>query len=152
MCVGAGGGSEQWEYSIVQTAVQMLQEDRGRRLTSSVKRKIFDDFNNSKRNLGPACTRKWYTFEGLDENRDAITVPFSPDTIERHFNAAMKRPLDLARERIEELKRVKDITPRVVVSGGTSRHEGLKDKLRRMCRENQIAPPLFTDEWNMNYE
>ncbi|KAK7972624.1 hypothetical protein PG988_006758 [Apiospora saccharicola] len=149
---GAGGGSEQWEYSIVQTAVQMLEEDRGRRLTSSVKTKIFDDFNKNKRNLGPACTRKWYIFEGLDENRDAITVPFSPETIERHFNAAMKGPLDLARERIEELRGVKDITPRVVVSGGTSRHEGLKEKLRQMCRENDIAPPLFTDEWNMNYD
>ncbi|KAK8037551.1 hypothetical protein PG991_000897 [Apiospora marii] len=117
---GAGGGSEQWEYSIVQTAVQMLEEDRGRRLPSSIKGKIFDDFNKSKRNLGPACTRKWYTFEGLDESRDAIAVPFSPETIERHFDAAMKRPLDLARERIEELR--------------------------------EIAPPLFTDEWNMNYD
>ncbi|KAK8102335.1 hypothetical protein PG984_015481 [Apiospora sp. TS-2023a] len=149
---GAGGGSEQWEHSIVQTAVQMLEEDRGRRLTSSVKTKIFDDFNKNKRNLGPACTRKWYSFEGLDENRDPITVPFSPETIERHFNAAMKGPLDLARERIEELRGVKVITPRVVVSGGTSRHEGLKEQLRQMCRENQIAPPLFTDEWNMNYD
>ncbi|KAK6840028.1 hypothetical protein PG987_005894 [Apiospora arundinis] len=146
---GAGGGSEQWEYNVSQAAVRMLERERGQRLCSSAKREIYDDFNKKKCSLGPSFGRKVYLFRGFDENDQPLAVRIGPQSIEEHFDAAMERPLELARQRIEELSAIKDSKPRVIVSGGTSRHDGLKDKLRQMCEENEIEPPLFTDMWSI---
>ncbi|KAK8109655.1 hypothetical protein PG999_007792 [Apiospora kogelbergensis] len=141
--------SEQWEHNIAEVAVRILEQERGRRLCVKGKRQIYDDFNKQKRCTGPSYGGKPCWLEGVDENRQALSVCIKSQMIEEQFDAAMKLPLQLARERIEELAAIKDTSkPRVVVSGGTAKHAGLKDKLRQMCEENNIEPPLFTDQWN----
>ena len=40
----------------------------------------------------------------------------------------------------------------VVVSGGTSRNEALQVRLKHMCEEEGLPPPVFTDTFDMDYE
>ena len=111
-----------------------------------------DDFNRSKARRGPTYDNRDYLFKSVERGTEPLVVSFDPETLSRYFDAALRRPLALARERIEELKGIRDIRPRVVVSGGTSRHAGLQHRLREMCEENGISPPLFTDTLSIKYE
>ncbi|KAK8074010.1 hypothetical protein PG994_004909 [Apiospora phragmitis] len=149
---GACGGSEQWEYDIAQKAVERLEKKKGRQMPPLVKQEILDDFNRGKAKLGPTFDGRDYLFKGSLENGESMLMPFTPETLAKYFDAALKRPLELARERIEELINIKDIRPRVVVSGGTSRHAGLQHKLSMMCKENGLSPPFFTDTLSIKYD
>ncbi|KAK8023860.1 hypothetical protein PG993_011926 [Apiospora rasikravindrae] len=137
---GAGGGSEQWEYDIAQKAIERLERDKGRRLPPRVRQEILDDFNRSKARRGPTYDNRDYLFKSVERGTEPLVVSFDPETLSRYFDAALRRPLALARERIEELKGIRDIRPRVV------------HRLREMCEENGISPPLFTDTLSIKYD
>ncbi|KAK7946369.1 uncharacterized protein PG986_010690 [Apiospora aurea] len=149
---GAGGGSEQWEYDLAQSAIERIERDGGRRLPPDIRQEILDGLNRNKGRYGPTYGDSVYLFKTVVGDTEPLLIPFDPETLCRYFDEALRRPLELARERIEELKGIKNIRPRVVVSGGTARHKGLQHKLREMCEDNGIAPPFFTDTLDMPYD
>lgn len=73
-----------------------------------------------------------------------VSVFLDPETIQECFDAAMEGPLLLVRRKLEQLRLLTDSVPKIVVSGGTSRHEGVKIYLEKMCAEFGLPRPIFT--------
>ncbi|KAK7928426.1 hypothetical protein PG985_005424 [Apiospora marii] len=145
---GAGGGSAQWECNMAQMAVGKDE----RRLLPKLTNAIHDDLNIMKYSMKPYCNNHKYKFEGLNDEGTVRSFHIEAQAIKDSFDAAMEGPLKLARERIEELGTIDGHSNhRVVVSGGTSHHKDLEDKVRQMCVENGIKHLLFTGQWDIRY-
>lgn len=86
------------------------------------------------------------------ENGRPWDIVVGPEKISRCFNDALCGPLHLAAEKIAYTSNLKDVNPRVVVSGRTSRNPALQSRLRDICAEERLADPIFTDTFEMKEE
>ncbi|KAI1084554.1 hypothetical protein F5B20DRAFT_522169 [Whalleya microplaca] len=147
---GAGGGGEQWEYNIGMEALRFIQLVQRQYLSPREKQSILDEFNREKCDLSSG--QNDFYFHGQKDNGEVLNVNLSAEKITECFDNALEKPLELATEKIKELGSIENVKPRVIISGGTSRHEGLKARLEGMCRDNGLPPPVFTDTLEIQYD
>ncbi|ORY68911.1 uncharacterized protein BCR38DRAFT_424659 [Pseudomassariella vexata] len=169
---GRGGGSEQWEYLIGETCLELIQQAPGETLSAKAKQSILDDFNRQKSGLGPGQPDN-FDLEVIGQTGTPWQVFLSPEKITSCFNEALKEPLALATEKIQQLAKMyrsqndrheadgeinkgrhrrQRAQPRVIVAGGTSKHEGLQSQLRDLCQSSGLPDPVFTDDIMVQYD
>lgn len=143
---GVGGGSEQWEYNVGEAAVAMVAAVG----KPEVKQEFLDTFNRKKGMLGPGID-KGFNFV-WDSDGSPTSIMISTEKLQKCFAAALKPTLETAESRVQELKTLRGVDFQVVVSGGTARHQALKENLRDICRNNGIPEPIFTDNLDITFE
>jgi hypothetical protein len=162
---GAGGGSELWEYLVAEMSLDYVQRVEGRAPSAQMKQKLLDSFNDVKGGCGPEFPGQEFNCLVKDENDSPINVIFEEAKITSCFNEAMALPLALARDKIEELTTLvssdkvvhpsPDICvekPRVILAGGTARHEGIQRRIEKICQRNDLPKPVMTDNIINQYE
>ncbi|KAH9896363.1 hypothetical protein F4778DRAFT_783636 [Xylariomycetidae sp. FL2044] len=148
---GAGGGSEHWEYLVGKEAERMLETIRGQRISAQTKQSILDQFNRDKVELGPGCGQSFY-FRLWEDGKPTL-LEVSSERVQTLFGEALRRPLNLAEQKIAQVAKMPSIKARVVVSGGSARHEALQNRLKDICKANGVQPPVFTDALSsLNYD
>ncbi|KXJ90707.1 hypothetical protein Micbo1qcDRAFT_196172 [Microdochium bolleyi] len=147
---GSGGCSEQWEFYMIEACKNLAKRLRGRRnrdLSMQNLHRIAETINSNKRNvIGP-------TFQTpldfiLKEDGESLEFTLTPETIMECFEKAFRGPLRIAETEIKRLKASLDGMSggTVVISGGSSNHEGLQELLKDMCRNVGLDEPIFVAE------
>ncbi|RYP46636.1 hypothetical protein DL768_007181 [Monosporascus sp. mg162] len=147
--VGASGGSELWEYNVLQKAIEFIEIHQGRRgaMSNKHKQRLRDDFDREK--AGHALEEsKGFRFEavgGLDGKQ--LEIALGPEIVTSCFNEALKRPLEKVEEQLQQLTAMGVKEPHVIVTGGTARHRGLRARLIELCVEKyHIHPPVWEED------
>lgn len=112
-------------------------------MTTKRKQAILDNFNQNKVLFGPGTANE-DTVLVIIENGKSWEIVLGKDKVDKAWEEAHREPLRLAACRITELTGLGK--GRVVVSGGTGRHQALKDRLKSMCKEAGLPEPFFTDD------
>ncbi|KAI0191905.1 hypothetical protein F4808DRAFT_465288 [Astrocystis sublimbata] len=137
------GGCEQLKHKVVQSYIDELHLNREHQLEEFEKSQIFDFFNKSLSTLTTieGCNSiKWQIRQ--DDGSIGHIKRSSADVTEM-YNSAMKKPLDVARERIREAAKDSRGQAQVVVTGGTAKSKWLQHQMRQLCANNGLQPPIF---------
>ncbi|KAI8945949.1 hypothetical protein F4801DRAFT_597202 [Xylaria longipes] len=149
----AAGGSEQWEYYIANTCIDLIRLvlDPGRRLAQYEKQILLDKFHSSMSSLMGAKETKPFTwmFRGLD-GKDMM-AHLSADIVERNFLKALKNPEALAKLQIQTISKLSEGKARVLVTGGTSRSGYFQRQIAELCRAHGLTEPEFIESWGVAY-
>jgi hypothetical protein len=97
-----------------------------------------DSFNQQKRRLRLGKENKFFC--ALDSY---TTTTIHPNQIDKLFEDALQGPFDLARLRIQHFAELKADDKKVIVTGGTARHEAVKARLAMLCSRFGLDEPLF---------
>ncbi|KAI0123474.1 hypothetical protein BJ170DRAFT_109899 [Xylariales sp. AK1849] len=166
---GAGGGSELWEYLAAERSLEFAQHVYDLAPSALIRQNVLDSFNGAKGGCGPGFPGEDFDCTVKDQYGRRCNIFLDEADITACFNEAMKLPLDLAAARIEEVTRLltsqkqapstattrgpKPVgKPRVILAGGTARHEGLRRKVEAVCQKNNISDPVLTDNIMIQYD
>ncbi|RYP33739.1 hypothetical protein DL767_004606 [Monosporascus sp. MG133] len=146
--VGAGGGSELWEYNVLQKAIEFVEIHQGRpgAMSNKHKQRLRDDFDREKGRQALEESKGFrFEAEGLDGK--LLTITLGAEIVTSCFNEALKRPLEKVEEQLQHLAAMGEKEPHVVVTGGTARHRGLRARLIELCEEKyHIDPPVWEED------
>ncbi|RYP18208.1 hypothetical protein DL765_004065 [Monosporascus sp. GIB2] len=145
--VGAGGGSELWEYNVLQKAIDVIETQQGRlrAMSNKHKQRLRDDFDREKGHQAlEESTSFQFEARGLDGK--LLEIALGPDRITSCFNEALKRPLEKVEEQLQQLAAMGEKEPRVIVTGGTARHRGLRARLVELCEKYRTLPPVWEED------
>ncbi|KAI1859979.1 hypothetical protein JX265_009180 [Neoarthrinium moseri] len=166
---GAGGGSELWEYLVVKMSLDYLWSEYGLKISAPIRQKLLDTFNVEKGGCGPEFPGQGFDCCVKDQDGTMRNVTLDEPLVTACFDEAMKFPLALATSRIEaatELlaSQTKDNSsanmegprsvrkPRIILAGGTARHDGLRTRIKAICQRNNLADPIITDNIINQYD
>lgn len=162
---GADGGSELWEYLVAEMSLKYVQHEYKIAPSAQMKQRLLDSFNSAKGGCGPEFPGEGFYCAVKDRRGKTYNIDFDEVKITNCFDQAVALPLALARDRTEELKRLlafqekihtsADIPvekPRVILAGGTARHEGIRRRIQDICQRNGISDPVMTDDIVKQYE
>ncbi|RYP61076.1 hypothetical protein DL770_009860 [Monosporascus sp. CRB-9-2] len=146
--VGAGGGSELWEYNVLQKAVEFVEEHQGRpgAMSNKHKQRFRDDFDREK---GRQALKesKSFRFEAMGLDGKPLEITLGPEVVTPCFHEALKRPLEKVEEQLQQLAAMGVKEPHVVVTGGTARHIGLRARLIELCvQKYHVRPPVWEED------
>ncbi|RYP74988.1 hypothetical protein DL771_002636 [Monosporascus sp. 5C6A] len=150
--VGAGGGSELWEYNVLQKAVEFIEGQQGRpgAMSNKHKQRLRDDFDCEKGHQAFGES-KGFQFEAAGLDGKQLVINLGSDTVTSCFNEALKRPLEKVEEQLQQLASMGEKKPQVVITGGTARHRGLRARLIELCEEKyHTHPPIWEEELEMD--
>ncbi|KAH6656599.1 hypothetical protein BKA67DRAFT_654926 [Truncatella angustata] len=162
---GAGGGSELWEYLVTDLILKYVQRVDGLAPSAQMRQKLLDSFNIAKDGCGPEFPGEGFDCVVKDQHDQPYNVALNEANIADCFNEAMALPLALASDRIEGLTRLlasqKTVhsspttqvgKPRVILAGGTARHEGIRRRIEDICQRNSLSNPVMTDNIINQYD
>ena len=151
---GAGGGSEQWEYHIVEWFAEWYPRHHGIVAPLEERRELLNKFQGSKK-LDPRLGHDVSWFSTNPRNGTVERVTLGSEDIVEAWNKAHDHPLRVAREQIARLVRLvarkRTSKPLIVVSGGTARNPGVKEQIKKACEAHNL-PVLFTDEFKVSIQ
>jgi hypothetical protein len=112
---------------------------------------LLDNFSREMVNFGPEMDSVLLQCSCKDTGRSWV-FPLHPEKIKACFMDALGGPLQLMREKVEEIAKFKDFNPKVVVSGGSAKNAWLRSNVIELCAANDLPEPLFTDVFEIIYE
>ncbi|RYO94230.1 hypothetical protein DL766_002260 [Monosporascus sp. MC13-8B] len=146
--VGAGGGSELWEYNVLQKAIEFIetQQGRPRAMSNKHKQRLRDDFDRDKARQALGESQS-FQFDATGLDGKPLDISLGPEIVTSCFNEALKRPLEKVEEQLQQLAAMGVKEPRVIVTGGTARHTGLRARLAQLCEEKyRTHPPVWEED------
>ena len=141
--LGAGGGSEQWEYNVGLIGDRYLEQIINSNVPANTRQALRDNFCSQKTTLGPENSRSITLFLGANDNPWKVVL--DSHAIDTCFEDALRAPLEVASEQIAQFSEYKCNSRRVIVSGGTSKNETLRSRLRKLCADAALPEPLFAE-------
>ncbi|RYP07767.1 hypothetical protein DL764_002314 [Monosporascus ibericus] len=146
--IGAGGGSELWEYNVLEKATEFIEKHQRRpgAMSNEHKQRLRDNFDREK-GLHALEESKKFRFEAEGLDGKLLTITLGPEMVTSCFNEALKRPLEKVEEQLQQLAEMGVEKPQVVVTGGTARHRGLRARLIELCSEKyHTHPPVWEED------
>ncbi|RYP64029.1 hypothetical protein DL769_006809 [Monosporascus sp. CRB-8-3] len=146
--IGAGGGSELWEYNVLQKAIEFIEVELGRpgAISNEHKQRLRDDFDREK-GRHALEESKSFRFEAAGLDGKLLEICLGPEPITSCFDDALERPLGKVEEQLQQLAAMGVEKPQVVVTGGTARHRGLRARLIELCNEKyHTHPPVWEED------
>lgn len=145
---GAGGGTEHWESYISEFCTEeTLKPDGPDRkksfLDENLRAQLLESFHQQIAESGVETFREMRLHANIS---DSIPVLIPESVVKATFEAAMKAPLDMAQQHINDLGRLYGASHqcRVVVNGGSARHFEVQRRLRQYCKDAGLRfKPIF---------
>ncbi|KAK9780721.1 hypothetical protein SCAR479_01907 [Seiridium cardinale] len=166
---GVGGGSELWEYLVAEMSIKYVERVHGLSPSPAIRQKLLDSFNVAKGGCGPEFPGQGFDYIVRDHLDCTHNVILDEPRITACFNEAMALPINLAATKIGELGTMLDTRkddhpstdiqpsassgkPRVILAGGSARHEGVRKRVEAACRHNNLSDPVMTDNIINQYD
>jgi len=156
--VGAGGGSELWEYYIGQRCQEKMELKYSRRLSDTERQACLDVFHEKKLKLRSrdAVLSITLTHHMGDYTRTRPSMPWEIELTKADiidcFKRGFKSCLTKAREKLAQLAvtmKQGNFVPTIVMSGGSADSGLLRDELCSMCERLGLPEPIFTANIDM---
>ncbi|KAH6839516.1 hypothetical protein B0I37DRAFT_386622 [Chaetomium sp. MPI-CAGE-AT-0009] len=148
---GAGGGSEQWEYHIVEWLSSRYSQDTNIPVPAYELEDFLTRFRGQK-NKRAASRRPIITSFPLPDGSGSWRATMSVEEIEDAWKRGLSGPLRTAKREISRLVEKMKVgvvsRPLVVVSGGTARNPGVKSHIISLCQAKGVSM-VFTDGFNV---
>ncbi|KAK3296446.1 uncharacterized protein B0H64DRAFT_398279 [Chaetomium fimeti] len=148
---GAGGGSEQWEYHIVQWFSDRFSQDTKVPVPPNELEDFLTRFRSQK-NKRAASRRPITTNFPMPNSIDTWRATLTVEEIEHAWKRGLRGPLRTAEREISRLVERTKLgvvsQPLVVVSGGTARNPAVKSRITSLCDAKGVSV-VFTDEFNV---
>ncbi|KAH7014319.1 uncharacterized protein B0I36DRAFT_389249 [Microdochium trichocladiopsis] len=150
---GAGGGSEHWEYLVGEACATLVAEDAAawdaRTLSTKDRQAILNSFHQQIDLCGPGSNKGFY-FRANE--KDMRRFHLSSAVIDDCFEKALAGPLRRAEKDMIKVAARYSHDVLVVVTGGTSQHHAVQDRIRQMCAKHDIErEPVFADSLEIAY-
>ncbi|KAK6085036.1 hypothetical protein SCUP515_00854 [Seiridium cupressi] len=166
---GVGGGSELWEFLVAEMSIKYVERVHGLNPSPAIRQKLLDSFNIAKGGCGPEFPGQGFDCVVRDHLDRTYNVIFDESRITACFNEAMALPINLAATKIGELGTLLDTRkddhpstdiqssassgkPRVILAGGSARHEGVRKRVEAACQHNNLSDPVMTDNIINQYD
>lgn len=146
--IGVAGGGEMIDYYIGEHCEEVLVR-QGRTLSRRQKQSLINDFHRRKRepDFDDATEDRAITLHGPA----GIDVPLTDGEISEAFEKALEGPWGKFEEVLQSQAHLNDAYAiQVIVSGGTSRSQAVKDRVIILCRNCGDEDPIFADELTMH--
>lgn len=122
---------------------------QGRTLSGRQKQALINDFHRRKRepDFDDATEEHVMTLHGPG----GVDVPLTDIEVSEAFEKAMDGPWSKFAGALQSQAQLNNIhTLQVIVSGGTSRSQAVKDGVTMLCRSCEYEDPIFADELTMH--
>lgn len=118
--------------------VRNLTRIHGQGLKRSAIAEYLDCFHRNKDDLGPLQPDETSDLPG-----DLRNIQLLPEDINRSFAKGIRRVFEEAEIQIKSLALIKNASPQVIVSGGTSMHRAVVRELNEICARHGVPEPTY---------
>ncbi|KAK1712086.1 hypothetical protein BDP67DRAFT_490520 [Colletotrichum lupini] len=154
---GTRGGTELWEQAFGKFAIEYLEKKLKSKLPPRERTQLLQNFHLHIKKLRSDKIKEMSLHVTDPQNaRRSLTVYLSEEEAEGCFLDGMKRPIELAKEKIAEAATLSNRV-RVVVSGGSGKSSIVQAYIWEACRKAKIDDPFFfhenagdKDSWNIS--
>ncbi|KAK1460004.1 hypothetical protein CMEL01_03003 [Colletotrichum melonis] len=151
------GGTQLWEQAFGRFAIEYLEKKLKSKLPPRERTQLLENFHLHIKKLRSDKIKEMSLHITDPQNaRKSLTVYLSEEEAEGCFLDGMKRPIELAKEKIAEAATLSNRV-RVVVSGGSGKSSVVQAHIWEACRKAKINDPFFfhekagdKDSWNIS--
>ncbi|KAI0155242.1 hypothetical protein GGR57DRAFT_511691 [Xylariaceae sp. FL1272] len=158
--LAAPGGSEVWEYHVAKTCIALIEMEiePSRRFSAEDRQNLLDDFNHQKswllRTDKPETFTDTFTWRFFKRDGEKAEVRLGFEDVKHCFHQALQKPIALMSRKIQEAAE-NSPDSRVIVTGGTSRHELFRSIVKNLCKASKLTnDPVFVavdNDWGIQY-
>lgn len=154
------GGTAQWEAAVsAHCTDNIFAEDDDEDAAAEIRNNMMQEFKRQIMVMGGEPFEKmnlWARAPKGYPSGEQFSITIEADEATRFFQDALRQPLNMAKEKITELKKLSK-TPllsdiRVVVSGGSAKNLKVQNDLEAFCRKEKVPPPQYVYETSGPFE